>query len=54
MRQILKEALEKERQYYTQRLCSLGVYSHDMTKNMTISDLKKEYHFFFNKKHRHL
>ena len=49
MRRILKEALAKERHYYTKQLCSLGVYSPDMTKNMTISDLKKEYHFFFNK-----
>lgn len=41
MRRILKEALAKERHYYTKQLCSLGVYSPDMTKNMTISDLKK-------------
>lgn len=54
MRSILKEALAKERHYYTKRLCSLGVYSPDMTKNMTISDLKKEYHFFFNKTDRYL
>ncbi|KEP26109.1 MULTISPECIES: hypothetical protein [Bacillus] len=54
MRRILKEALAKERRYYTKQLCSLGVYSPDMTKNMTISDLKKEYHFFFNKTERYL
>ena len=41
MRRILKEALAKERHYYTKQLCSLGVYSPDAAKNMTISDLKK-------------
>jgi len=52
VRRILKEALAKERHYYTKQLCSLGVYSPDAAKNMTISDLKKEYHFFFNKTER--
>lgn len=41
MRRILKEALAKERHYYTKQLCSLGVYSPDAAKDMTISDLKK-------------
>ncbi|MFX0111460.1 stress protein [Bacillus pumilus] len=54
MRRILKEALAKERHYYTKQLCSLGVYSPSAAKKMTISDLKKEYHFFFNKTKRDL
>ncbi|WP_345807342.1 stress protein [Bacillus pumilus] len=54
MRRILTEALAKERHYYTKQLCSLGVYSLSAAKNMTISDLKKEYHFYFNKTERDL
>ncbi|MEC0599604.1 stress protein [Bacillus spizizenii] len=47
MSNLLKSALEKERSHYSEKLCQIGVYNKEVMNKMTISELRKEYAYFF-------
>lgn len=49
MSKLLKLALEKERNHYSEKLISIGVYKRDHVQRMTISELRNEYFYFFRK-----
>ncbi|MFN2745921.1 MULTISPECIES: Fur-regulated basic protein FbpA [Bacillus] len=49
MSKLLKNALEKERNHYSKKLISLGVYKQDHLQGMTITELRNEYFYFFRK-----
>ncbi|MBD1380331.1 stress protein [Metabacillus arenae] len=48
MSRFLKNALEEQRNYYYQKLKLIGVYNHEVLSNMTISELKQEYYYFYH------
>lgn len=47
MSNLLKSALEKERRHYSEKLYQIGVYNKEVMNKMTISELRKEYAYFF-------
>ncbi|MED4515488.1 stress response protein YkoL [Bacillus subtilis] len=47
MSNLLKSALEKERSHYSEKLYQIGVYNKEVMNKMTISELRKEYVYFF-------
>ncbi|MCY8769553.1 stress protein, partial [Bacillus inaquosorum] len=47
MSNLLKSALEKERSHYSEKLFQIGVYNKEIMNKMTISELRKEYTYFF-------
>ncbi|KJJ40707.1 stress protein [Bacillus subtilis] len=47
MSNLLKSALEKERSHYSEKLFQIGVYNKEVMNKMTISELRKEYAYFF-------
>ncbi|MEC1262411.1 Fur-regulated basic protein FbpA [Bacillus swezeyi] len=49
MSKLLKNALEKERNHYSKKLISLGVYHQEHLQRMTITELRNEYFYFFQK-----
>ncbi|KAA6453147.1 Fur-regulated basic protein FbpA [Bacillus swezeyi] len=49
MSKLLKNALEKERNHYSKKLISLGVYHQEHLQRMTITELRNEYFYFFRK-----
>ncbi|ASB89932.1 Fur-regulated basic protein FbpA [Bacillus sonorensis] len=49
MSKLLKNALEKERKHYSEKLMSIGVYNRDNLQRMTITELRNEYFYFFRK-----
>ena len=40
-------ALEEQRTYYAQKLLAIGVYNTQVLNNMTLSELKNEYNYFY-------
>ncbi|KYD04807.1 Fur-regulated basic protein FbpA [Bacillus atrophaeus] len=49
MSNFLKTALEKERSHYSEKLHQIGVYNKEVMKEMTISELRREYAYFYRK-----
>ncbi|MDA1475814.1 stress protein [Bacillus changyiensis] len=49
MSKLLKKALEEERKHYTKKLISIGACQQDILHKMTITELRKEYIYFFRK-----
>ncbi|ARW06413.1 Fur-regulated basic protein FbpA [Bacillus atrophaeus] len=49
MSNFLKTALEKERSHYSEKLYQIGVYNKEVMKEMTISELRREYAYFYRK-----
>ncbi|MDA7026197.1 stress protein [Bacillus sp. CLL-7-23] len=49
MSKLLKKALEEERNHYTKKLISIGACQQDILHKMTITELRKEYFYFFRK-----
>ncbi|KAF1680875.1 Fur-regulated basic protein FbpA [Bacillus mexicanus] len=47
MSNLLKSALEKERNHYSEKLFQIGVYNKEVMNKMTVSELRKEYAYFF-------
>ncbi|MCY9201768.1 stress protein [Bacillus halotolerans] len=47
MSNLLKTALEKERSHYSEKLFQIGVYNKEVMNKMTLSELRKEYAYFF-------
>ncbi|MRX71995.1 Fur-regulated basic protein FbpA [Bacillus lacus] len=48
MKKWLLTALEEQRDYYSKQLLAIGVYNQSVLKNMTITELKSEYHYFYH------
>jgi predicted GNAT family N-acyltransferase len=48
MSKLFQKALEDQRAFYCKKLLSLGIYNQEVLSSMTLSELKKEYHYFFN------
>nr|WP_246188305.1 Fur-regulated basic protein FbpA [Metabacillus lacus] len=40
--------MEEQRDYYSKQLLAIGVYNQSVLKNMTITELKSEYHYFYH------
>ncbi|WP_243385487.1 stress protein [Bacillus kexueae] len=47
MSNMLKKALEEQRKYYSEKLLAIGVYNEQIVNNMTLTELEKEYQYFF-------
>ncbi|WP_243292232.1 stress protein [Bacillus sp. FJAT-47783] len=47
MSKMLKQALQEQRKYYAEKLLAIGVYNEEIVNNMTITELEKEYQYFF-------
>jgi hypothetical protein len=45
----LKMALEDQRKYYSQKLLAIGVYNKEVLNQMTVSELKDEYNYFYHR-----
>lgn len=48
MSKFLKNALEEQRAYYSQKLMAIGVYNQHVLTKMTVSELKNEYNYFYH------
>ena len=47
MSHLLQNALDKERNHYSKKLLQIGVYTKEILNSMTITELRKEYAYFF-------
>ncbi|MBY8913879.1 stress protein [Bacillus sp. YC2] len=47
MSHLLQNALDKERSHYSKKLLQIGVYTKEILNSMTITELRKEYAYFF-------
>ncbi|ASP25922.1 Fur-regulated basic protein FbpA [Bacillus velezensis] len=47
MSRLLQNALDKERNHYSKKLLQIGVYTKEILNSMTITELRKEYAYFF-------
>lgn len=47
MSKMLQNALEEQRNYYSQKLLAIGVYNTQVLNNMTLTELKNEYNYFY-------
>lgn len=50
MSNMLNQALQEQRKYYSEKLLAIGVYNEEIVKKMTITELEKEYQYFFLQK----
>ena len=48
MSKMLRNAIEEQRNYYTQKLVAIGVYNEKVMTNMTLTELKKEYNYYYH------
>lgn len=48
MSKMLRSAIEEQRNYYSQKLVAIGVYNEKIMSNMTLTELKKEYNYFYH------
>ncbi|WP_226668383.1 stress protein [Metabacillus litoralis] len=48
MSKMLQNALEEQRKYYSQKLLALGIYNKQVMNNMTLTELKNEYNYFYH------
>lgn len=48
MSKMLQNALEEQRNYYSQKLLAIGVYNSQVMKKMTLTELKNEYNYFYH------
>ncbi|MED4532973.1 stress protein [Metabacillus fastidiosus] len=48
MSSMIKIALEEQRKYYSQKLLAIGVYNLEIMEQMTLSELKNEYRYFYH------
>jgi Fur-regulated basic protein A len=47
MSEMFQNALEEQRNYYSQKLLAIGVYNKQVMKKMTLTELKNEYNYFY-------
>ncbi len=47
MSKMLQNALEEQRNYYSQKLLAIGVYNSQVLNKMTLTELKDEYNYFY-------
>ncbi|MDQ0229446.1 Fur-regulated basic protein FbpA [Metabacillus malikii] len=50
MSKMLQNALEEQRNYYSQKLLAIGVYNQQVLNQMTLTELKEEYQYFYHTK----
>lgn len=48
MSKMLQNALIEQRNYYSEKLLAIGVYNKEVMKNMTLTELKNEYNYFYH------
>lgn len=48
MSKMLQNALEEQRNYYSQKLLAIGVYNTQVLRKMTLTELKNEYNYFYH------
>ncbi|WP_299089337.1 Fur-regulated basic protein FbpA [uncultured Metabacillus sp.] len=48
MSRMLQNALDEQRKYYSQKLLAIGVYDSQVLTNMTLTELKNEYNYFYH------
>jgi len=49
MSNFIKNALEEQRKYYSQKLLAIGVYNEEILNKMTLTELEREYQYFYLK-----
>lgn len=47
MSKLLKNALEEQRKYYFQKLLAIDVYNEEILNKITLTELEKEYQYFY-------